>query len=496
MATLAQKEYSKNICCAIALVVLFPSIFIVNMQIRSGASIYTKLIFPLIVAVCFLIAFLIITFYDKFKPFKLKDYQWALIVFAGAILVSAIIFWIMLGTGNLDYWENKNNENYSPIIGYVGNSARMEGILAFFCYFMYFIAGSSITDRKYVKVILGVFVSVLIIASFFAVLEHFGYMYKDSKGNYLRPKVFCGNANFFASFTTLGIAVLSSYIVNTKKYFMLIGAIPVYVLVCFATVYNNSRSAWIGSFLAWVSIFAFIIWDFVRNRDIKDLLKKGLLLLLCGLIFLGVLVSVIKVFEPDTYSTRMEATIDQITGADEEIDSGETTGETEQELAQKLYNENYVKWGSGRGHSFKWGIKMLSSNLLFGTGPDNFRFAFPKEAYDETRSAYGKALAFDKAHNEYVHLGATLGIVGLFAYLVFVTLICINGFKGIKKEAQFYNDNEIIKKMLFAAVIGYLGQAYFNISVLQVAPFFWTFMGLLVADYFPKRINRKNNKKV
>ena len=49
--------------------------------------------------------------------------------------------------------------------------------------------------------------------------------------------------------------------------------------------------------------------------------------------------------------------------------------------------------------------------------------------------------------------------------------------------------------MLFVAVIGYLGQAYFNISVLQVAPFFWTFMGLLVADYFPKRVNRKNNKK-
>ncbi len=491
LASLAQKEYSKNICCAIALVVLFPAIFIVNLQIRSGASIFTKLIIPLIIAICFAIAYLIISFYDKFKPVKLKDYQWALIAFAGAILISAILFWIMLGLGKLDYWKDNYHENYSPIMGYIGGSARMEGILAFFCYFMYFIAGSSITDKKYIKVIIGVFVAILIISSFFAILEHFGYMYKDSKGNYIRPKVFCGNSNFFASFTTLGIAVLSSYIVNTKKRTMMLLAIPVYILVCFATIYNNSRSAWIGSGLAWVCIFAFIVWEFIKERNVKDLLKKGLLLLMCGLIFLSVLVGIVKILEPKTYSTRMETTLDQLSGSD---DKEESKPSETQDAATKLYNETYVKWGSGRGHSFKWGIKMLSENPLFGTGPDNFRFAYPSEAFNESKSAYGKALAFDKAHNEYVHLGSTLGIVGLFAYLTFVTLICIKGFGDVKQEKEVYNDNEIIKKMMFAAVVGYLGQAYFNISVLQVAPFFWTFMGILVADYFPRRVIKKNKK--
>lgn len=588
MATLAQKEYAKNMCCATALVILFPIIFIVNMQIRVGASIFSKLIVPSIIAVCFFIAYLIVTFYDKFKPFKLKDYEWALIVFAGAILISAIIFWVMLSMKKLDYWDVKYSNDYSPFIGYIGNSARMEGMMAFFCYFMFFIAGSSITDKKYVKVILGVFIAVLAISCFCAVLEHFGIMYKNSKN--IRPKVFCGNPNFFASFTTLGIAVLSAYIVNKKNSLMLIGAFPLYILVCFATIYNNSRSAWIGSALAWASIGIVLIWEFIRNHNVKEFIIRGLLLLICAAIFLSVLLLVIKVFEPKSYATRMESTVDQLSTKDEslKIDAqniynknyakristvnyfynlksvGNTIEITEEsdnnltvkppqintylgqfaqnlynesyteqmsiddyyyniksiqnifeiteepdnylavkkeknipigEILAKIYNKTYVQWGSGRGHSFKWGLKMVEENPLFGTGPDNFRFAYPKEAYLESKSAYGKALAFDKAHNEYVHLGATLGIVGISAYLVFVTLVCINGIKGIKKESDSYNDNEVIKKMLLAAVIGYLGQAYFNISVLQVAPFFWTFMGLLVADYFPKRIVKKNKKK-
>lgn len=537
MATLSQKEYAKNMCCATALVILFPTIFLVNMQIRIGASIFSKLIVPSIIAVCFSIAYLIVTFYDKFKPFKLKDYEWALIVFAGAILISAIIFWIMLSAGKLDYWKESYHDNYSPFIGYIGTSARMEGIMAFFCYFMFFIAGSSITDRKYVKVILGVFIGVLAISCFCAVLEHFGIMYKNSQN--MRPKVFCGNPNFFASFTTLGIAVLSAYIVNTKNYMMLIGAIPLYVLVCFATIYNNSRSAWMGSALAWVSIGLIIIWELVRNHKVKEFFKKGLLLVLCAVIFLSTLILVVKVLEPKSYATRMNSTIDQLSSKDEpikmdakniykkyyskkissvdyfynlksyknafkKVEEPDNCLVVKQEkkmsvedIEQKIYYETYVKWGSGRGHSFKWGLKMIEKNPIFGTGPDNFRFAFPKEAYVESKEAYNRknGLAFDKAHNEYVHLGATLGIFGLFAYLVFVTLICINGVKGIKKESDSYNDNEVIKKMLLAAVIGYLGQAYFNISVLQVAPFFWTFMGLLVADYFPKQIVRKNKKK-
>ena len=92
------------------------------------------------------------------------------------------------------------------------------------------------------------------------------------------------------------------------------------------------------------------------------------------------------------------------------------------------------------------------------------------------------AIQFDKAHNEYLNIWVTEGIFALIFYLVFLFMLFFAGikqfWKGKNKTAE-KRECGVISKIAFFAFFGYIAQAFFNISVVQVAPYFWIICGLL-----------------
>jgi putative inorganic carbon (HCO3(-)) transporter len=66
----------------------------------------------------------------------------------------------------------------------------------------------------------------------------------------------------------------------------------------------------------------------------------------------------------------------------------------------------------------------------------------------------------------------TQGIFSLIAYLSLYGTIIIKKIKS--KEKNIY---------LILPIIGYLTQAFFNISVIEVAPFFYISLGILNSRY-------------
>ena len=74
----------------------------------------------------------------------------------------------------------------------------------------------------------------------------------------------------------------------------------------------------------------------------------------------------------------------------------------------------------------------------------------------------------DKAHNEFLHVAAVNGIPALLILLSIYYLSFLQLYK---------NRNNDINKLLFIIILGYLGQAFFNISVIAVAPVFWIILG-------------------
>jgi lipopolysaccharide/colanic/teichoic acid biosynthesis glycosyltransferase len=120
-------------------------------------------------------------------------------------------------------------------------------------------------------------------------------------------------------------------------------------------------------------------------------------------------------------------------------------------------------YGTRRIKIWKETMKIVPKNIIHGVGIDNFFYAFGD------RPLIIKVYMYDKAHNEYLQILVTEGIFALISYLLFYLSIVLIGFKNSKK----YN-------YLLLPILAYLIQAFFNISVIEIAPIFFISLGLVV----------------
>ena len=133
--------------------------------------------------------------------------------------------------------------------------------------------------------------------------------------------------------------------------------------------------------------------------------------------------------------------------------------------------------GSSRMLIWKQTVALLPEYGWFGCGLEQLGML--------CLDTYGieNGIQFDKAHNEYLNLWITEGIFALVFYLIFLFALFIPGLKqffgGEKKKAR-------LSKIAFFAFFGYIAQAFFNISVVQVAPYFWMICGLLCRGLLSK----------
>lgn len=106
---------------------------------------------------------------------------------------------------------------------------------------------------------------------------------------------------------------------------------------------------------------------------------------------------------------------------------------------------------------------------IFGVGAGAFRDAFDKIAL-ETYKQYSK-FSVDLAHNEYIHIACSHGIVGLVAYLGFIGTLCVRAVKRI-----FKNENIAV---ILPAIVCYLVQAFFSFGLVFVMPILMTLCGFV-----------------
>ena len=140
------------------------------------------------------------------------------------------------------------------------------------------------------------------------------------------------------------------------------------------------------------------------------------------------------------------------------------------EITKLNFDDNY---GTKRMYIWKSTLKVVPKYILHGVGIDNFVYAFDGKILTRKYMKNGKVQyrVYDKAHNEYLQILITEGIFALIFYLLFYGFIV---FYGIK--------NSVLTKKVFLIlpIIGYLIQAFFNISVIEVAPIFFISLGLSI----------------
>ena len=325
---------------------------------------------------------------------------------------------------------------------------RFEGFFQLLYYYSLMYLCSTVLIDKYKKWIirfilifglLNVFVSVLQI---FDILKFIPIPYR---GNTL-GNGFTINSNFFGSYMILCLGLsIGLFLFNSSKRYSIIRFI---VCICFyvGLLLSSALSGMVGLFFVMLLIGIYFIYLFKKKFD-KHLFFKSLILFISC-----ICVSVCLTL---SNKTLMFGDVKRL--------SAET-----KEIAKGNLDDSY---GSFRLYIWKNTLKVVPRHLLHGVGIDNFYSAFGDLPLF---MKFGDEIYYcDKAHNEYLQ---KLVCEGIFSCLTYIGMLFVIFFSSVKR---ILSEKNHITIALLLSFCGYCVQAFFNISVIEVAPLFWIVCGLL-----------------
>lgn len=345
------------------------------------------------------------------------------------IAACAYLFWIFLST------------IFSVNVGQsiTGKFIREEGLLTISCYvFLLFISSKHyVFKRKHLNYLL---LSAVIIAVY-GIMQYFKFdpIPRDAfmKSFNCDDYSSIGARNFLGTYLTIILPVAVFLYIHENKIIYLASASVIYFdLLCTVT-----RGAWIGS-IASAVVFVYYFFKYKFN-------KKNLAVVV---ILFIVITAVFNICSKGKLSGRfMTITYD----------------------AEKVVEETNDADTSGSGRMFIWkrAIKLVPQYPVFGCGPDTFDIAFMGRFKSDVEKFWGN-VTVDKAHNEYLNTAVTCGIPALIFYIVLLTLIL--------KKAKRAAEKNIMIIPVICSICGYIVQAFFNISVVSVAPLYWVMLGIAV----------------
>ncbi len=320
----------------------------------------------------------------------------------------------------------------------IGAYTRNEGFPVFISYASLFFFTSRFVNPQKKVIIIKTLVILAIFMCIYGILQHYN-LDIISHIVYPRSYSFFNNPDFFGSYLTLmfPLAVIMYFL--AKYYYEKIFYLLTSSMIFLTLLFSEARSGWVGTFTAYVVILLLV----VLKR--KQLWKKAIII---SLAFLIIFASVNYTNESQVITSRINSTITQVSSGD--------------------INHS----GSGRIFIWRTAFPLLKDYWLHGSGPDTFGLVFPND------SAQVKAFLhnyIDKAHNEYLQIAVTLGIPALIFYLLFLFEIIKSTLKSVLKLNE---ENKFYYYALLSGIVGYIVQAFFNISVVVVAPYFWIILGL------------------
>ena len=346
--------------------------------------------------------------------------------------------------------------NYGVFAG--GSEYYCEWPMHFMCYYGLFYAGSMIKDPALRKKLLYSLVFVALLEGVIAYFQTFDWeitycLFRDdrvSKTTYGTVQ----NTNFYGTLSTVLTAVTAGLFIFSKKLFKsnifkwIIYAVS--LLVFYTLLASQARLAWLGMIgLVFTYVVSLLVMRKKSNIDKETLrdITNGCLVILIGYLA----VTIITVMFTPYIVSRVEYTAEHDTFA-------------------SITDEGF---GSGRGWIWKVALYATKNHPITGIGLDNLGQAFREmPTYIE-----GVSRVQDKGHNEYIHTLATQGIPALINYLALLVYSVTGVVKAIIGEKD--EEKRSILWICLGVVAAYLAQALLSSSVMNVAIYFWIFLGLI-----------------
>lgn len=336
-----------------------------------------------------------------------------------------------------------------------GTKGRYEGFYALCCYYAIFFCASRISDEKEKKIALIIMTSIFSFSCLIGILS--GYRILNFPTTWVGKAAYpWGNPNFFGTVSSTAAAVgIALFIYAPKK--LRITGIAMFAIAMGAEFCCDSSSPFVGNIMAVLLLVFMEVFLSCKETNWNRLKKCIISVTVLIVVALGVM----KLVD----STRGGSVKKEVIKNVQSLDQGIT--------ADKVFTKRMKVW--------KVTLREYPKYWAFGIGIDNF-YSFAEENGLNTGKKY-----YDKAHNEYLQILITEGIFSCVTYLVFLFVLFIG---GLKRWNEYFNKKKWLYLVAFLVFFSYIAQAFFNIRMIYIAPFFWIVCGILYNNSPKKEMDK------
>jgi putative inorganic carbon (HCO3(-)) transporter len=329
-----------------------------------------------------------------------------------------------------------------------GSDLRYEGMIPLISYCSLLIFAYRLINPKLIEKTIKGIVIISIIVSAYGIMQHYliDFLPRNAaRMGYTRSFAFFDNPNFFGTYLVLTILLSITLFLrvhrNKEYYFYLFSSCLSFI----AMIFSGTRSAMVGI------TFGIIFLSFFVILKRKELWKRWAGLL----ITFSILFCVIDIIEDGGNFKRAFSSVSETYN----IATDQSTGHE----------------GSSRFFIWKKSVPLIYEYFWLGSGPDTFKYVFPADKDEKFEYFNDPEMVVDKAHNEYIQIAVTLGVPALIVYLFLVGFILLHAVRALNNSSA---QDSLLIYGLISVILSYLVQAFFNISVVTVAPLFWILLGL------------------
>ncbi len=335
----------------------------------------------------------------------------------------------------------------------LGEYTRFEGFLTQVNYFLiaFLFLNYQLNEKKRITRITFYFLAGATLVSLIAIFEHFffnpvffsqiehlgkeGYLQKISA----RSIATFGNTVFLGWYLSMAfpfsLATFWNQIILKKH--RLIHFFFLFAILT-AMIFTYSRGAWVSAFLSTIFLLTILRKEF----------NKKLFISLIALILLVLLINSLPTHSGYQVTMRLKGLI--------ETERGTSGG------------NRLIMW--------KYTLPIIFKYPLLGAGLDTYKLTFPRFKGSPWATSYRSALV-DKAHNELLQIGATIGLFGVITFLWVIVLTFIKGLSFLQREKE--KSYRFLTAGLLGAVLAYSIDMQFLFSQFAVTPFLWFFIGVV-----------------
>jgi tetratricopeptide (TPR) repeat protein/O-antigen ligase len=361
------------------------------------------------------------------------------------------IFWSFLGfTMVFTLTTITSTHSYTS---FWGSLERMGGLWTFWHYFIFYVIITSLLRKKSHW---ETFLNVGLVSAILSAVYGFGQktqldFFIGSGG---RERIFgtIGNAALFAGYEIVNVFLALTLWLrkgNSSIQKWLYGAAT--VLGTLAIIMTVVRGSLIG---LGIGFFTFAVWYFLRTNS-QNARKVILGISTVAIILFIIIVTPIKdssLFKSSRFLSRI----------------------TDTSFSSVTAKTRFWAWEAG----FK-GWSESPQKILVGWGPENFNIPFSKHFNPKFFTGYGSETLFDRAHNMFVEVLVTMGLLGLLSYVsIFVAAWLV-----LKRIESLQPENRLYRIGLTCLLIAYAIHNSFIFDTSANFLVFFTVLGFITYLY-------------